>query len=541
MSDVQSQPESMPAVAQAAPPVATARIAAEHETPAALGSQCQTDRPGPPCVLVIFGATGDLTARKLFPSLYNLHSLGSLDPRSCIVGVGRKPMEHEAFRTRMREALAEAGGVDPTAWETLAPRLYYCPVDLDADATAGFDALRTQCEALDADYGIGGNRLFYLAVPPAAYEPIATGLGQAGLAREERGFARIVIEKPFGSDLQTARALDAAIHQHFREHQVFRIDHYLAKETVQNILLLRFANAIFEPLWNRRYIDHVRITAAESLGVEHRAAFYEHAGVLRDMFQNHMMQLLALCAMEPPSRFEAELVRDEKTKVYRALRPFPVDRLDEYLVLGQYGAGLINGQKAPAYVDEPGVAADSITPTYASMKIYIDNWRWQGVPFYMTSGKRLRKKHTEIAVQFKQVPYSMFRSVLGEHISANTLILTIQPREEVILTFQTKQPGPMCLRTVRMEFDYNAGVQRPKVDSYVKVLQDVLLGDQTLFWRQDGVELCWGFLTPILHECDCPDKRDMAERLFLYRAGSDGPQEVRRILSPVTMHDGMGL
>ncbi|AGW13231.1 glucose-6-phosphate dehydrogenase [Megalodesulfovibrio gigas] len=513
--------------------IASAQVSALNGLTAASGGQCLLDRAGPPCVVVVFGATGDLTFRKLFPSLYDLHCLGSLDSRSCIVGVGRSALDHAAFRERMRESLTQAGVEDLSRWDDLAARLYYCSVDVDTGT--GMDALHALCNELDTARQIGGNRLYYLAVPPTAYETIATRLGQAGMASEAQGFARIVIEKPFGSDLVTAKALDAAIHQHFTEHQVFRIDHYLAKETVQNIMVLRFANAIFEPLWDRRYIDHVRITAAESLGVEHRAAFYEQAGVLRDMFQNHMMQLLALCAMEPPSQFEAELVRDEKTKVYRALRPFPVGRLNEHLVLGQYGAGMIDDRKVPAYVDEPGVPADSATPTYACMKVFIDNWRWQGVPFYLVSGKRLRRKHTEIVVKFKEVPYSMFRKVLGEHISANTLILSIQPREEVILTFQTKLPGPMCLRTVRMEFDYNAGVKRPKTDAYVKVLQDVLLGDQTLFWRQDSVELCWGFLTPILQECDCPDK---AERLYLYRAGSDGPQEVRHILSPATMQHG---
>ncbi len=500
------------------------------------GGTCEADKTGPPCVIVIFGATGDLTFRKLFPSLFDLYCIGGLHPNTCIVGVGRSGLDHDAFRDRMRDALAQAGKDNPENWDDLASKLYYCQVDIDAGTgMADLDAL---CKELDATQQTQGNRMFYLAVPPRAYDRIATLLGEAGMSSEDNGFSRIVIEKPFGSDLQTARELDSAIHVHFKEPQVYRIDHYLAKETVQNILILRFANAIFEPLWNRRYIDHVRITAAESLGVEHRAAFYEHAGVLRDMFQNHMMQLLAMCAMEPPSIFEAERVRDEKTKVYRALRPFPVDAIQDHLVLGQYSAGMVGDEKVPGYVDEPGVAPDSLTPTYACMKVFIDNWRWQGVPFYLTSGKRLRKKHTEIVVKFKEVPYSMFRKVLGEHISANTLILSIQPKEEVILTFQTKQPGPMCLRTVKMEFDYNAGIQRPKMDAYVKVLQDVLLGDHTLFWRQDSVELCWGFLTPILEECDCPDK---AERLYLYRAGSDGPQEVKRVLSTATQQHGTAL
>ena len=345
----------------------------------------------------------------------------------------------------------------------------------------------------------------------------------AGLAEETNGYSRLIIEKPFGRDLETARVLEQALHTRFAEHQIFRIDHYLAKETVQNILMLRFANAIFEPLWNRQYVESVSILAAESLGVGHRASYYDHFGVLRDMFQNHMMQLLSLCAIEPPSLFEADLVRDEKTKVFRALRPFSAKDLAENLVLGQYVSGVIDGAKTPAYLDEAGVPGDSATPTFAAMKVQVDNWRWQGVPFYMISGKRLPEKRTEIAVQFKPIPYSMFRGLFGDHIQANRLILRIQPDEQVSLTFQAKSPGPMCLRPVTMNFNYYQGYEGTALTAYAKVLLDCMLGDQTLFWRQDGVELCWKFLDPMLRDTK-------PERLLLYKAGTWGPSLAGKLL-----------
>jgi glucose-6-phosphate 1-dehydrogenase len=382
---------------------------------------------------------------------------------------------------------------------------------------------------LDKKHGTGGNRIFYLAIPPSLYKSTAQMLGMAGLSIEgekENGCARIVVEKPFGRDLITAIDLDRSLHQHFQEHQIFRIDHYLAKETVQNILMFRFANSIFEPIWNRRYIDHVNITAAETLGIEHRTGYYEQAGVLRDMFQNHMMQLLALTAMDPPSLFEADRVRDEKVKVYRAFRPFPTGNLSDYLVLGQYGAGTIDGNRVPAYRDEPGVNPESLTPTFAMMKIFLDNWRWQGVPFYLTSGKRLAKKLTEITIQFKEIPHSMFRQTLGEEITANRLILGTYPDEKITLTFQTKNPGAkVCLRSVTMDFHYDQNYKGPIMEAYEKVLLDCMLGDQMLFWRQDGVELCWAFLTPILSACEtCGDRSEM---LLPYDSGTWGPGAVK--------------
>ena len=482
-----------------------------------------------PCIIVIIGASGDLAGRKLLPALFSLYLQGGLPAPFTILGCSRTKMSDEDWRAKAKQAVVDSAGFNGPRWDAFSANLFYR--ELEYDEPSSFDRLARVVLDLDHARGTGGNRVFYLAIPPTLYETTAQKLGKAGLSTEKKeglGWSRIVVEKPFGRDLQTAIALDRKLHEHFQEHQIFRIDHYLAKETVQNILMFRFANAIFEPIWNRTYIDSVTITAAETLGVEHRAGYYEQAGVLRDMFQNHMMQLFALTAMEPPSIFEAERVRDEKAKLYRALRPFPVDRLEAFLALGQYGRGTIDGKDAPAYREEPGVSSESLTPTFAMMKVFVDNWRWQGVPFFLTSGKRLAKKITEIAIQFKEVPHSMFRSVLGEHISANRLILGIYPEEKIALTFQTKNPGArLWLRSVTMDFSYNQGYTGPVLDAYEKVLLDCMLGDQMLFWRQDGVELCWSFLTPILWGCEACTNR--AEMLLPYEAGTWGPEAAQRL------------
>jgi glucose-6-phosphate 1-dehydrogenase len=493
---------------------------------------CLTEGAPPPCILVILGASGDLTARKIVPALFDLYLNDGLSDSFAVIGCARTKLSDQQFRDRMKAALQATGTVDVSRWNSFAQLLHYQSIDYKESSS--FLGLAGFIRKMDEKHRAGGNRIFYLAIPPSLYKSTAQMLGKAGLSLEgekKNGWSRIVVEKPFGRDLDTAIDLDRSLHEYFNEHQIFRIDHYLAKETVQNILMFRFANSIFEPIWNRRYIDYVSITAAETLGVEHRAGYYEQAGVLRDMFQNHMMQLLALTAMDPPSVFEADRVRDEKVKVYRAMRPFPTEDFNDYLVLGQYGAGSIDTKsdgktekkRVPAYRDEPGINPDSLTPTYAMMKIFLDNWRWQGVPFYLTSGKRLAKKKTEIVIQFKEIPHSMFRQTLEEHILANRLVLGIYPDEKITLTFQTKNPGArVCLRSVTMDFHYHQNYIGPILDAYEKVLLDCMLGDHMLFWRQDGVELCWSFLTPILTECEtCATHEDT---LFTYDSGTWGPQ-----------------
>ena len=491
--------------------------------------ECVMPEPSEPCTIIILGATGDLTARKLLPQLFNLHLNAGLPDPFLIVGTSHIDIEETEFRANMQAALKKAGAYDESRWSDFARALHYRYADF-ADLES-FKRLAKDLRNLDQEFHTRGNRIFYMALPPSVYKSAAHLIGQVGLADEHQngnGWSRIVVEKPFGTDLKTAVDLDQSLGRDFGEHQIFRIDHYLAKETVQNVLMLRFANSLFEPIWNRRYVEYISITAIEELGVEHRAGYYEQSGVLRDMFQNHMMQLLALTAMEPPSRFEADHVRDEKVKVFRALRPFQVENLTQNLVLGQYAAGTIDGKPVPAYREETGVNPNSLTPTFAMMKVYLDNWRWQGVPFYLTSGKRMDQKLTEIAIQFKSVPHSMFRHTLGEEIPANRLTLGIYPEERITLTFQTKNPGAtVCLRSVTMDFHYQQNFSGPILDAYSRALIDCMLGDQMLFWRQDGVELCWKFLMPILDRCEACD--DQAELLHFYEAGTRGPQAIENI------------
>lgn len=484
---------------------------------------CEVESGLEPCMLVIMGASGDLTARKLLPSLYRLYCRNLLPQPFVIVGCGRTVISDEEFRERMKTAPGGHVGFDPQQWKAFASILYYRRLQYD-DLLSYVD-LAEELKVLAMQHHIGGNRLFYLAVPPSLYEVAARMLGQSELAGkrlDSKGWTRLIVEKPFGHNLASAIHLDRGLHEYFDENQIFRIDHYLAKETVQNMLMFRFANAIFEPVWNRRYIDYISISAGEQLGVGHRSGYYEQAGVIRDMFQNHMMQLLALVAMEPPALFAADPVNDEKAKLFRALRPFPVHRLSENLILGQYTSGVIEGQAVGGYREESGVQPDSLTPTFAMMKVFVDNWRWQGVPFYMMSGKRLARKSTRIDIQFREVPHSMFRAVLGKHIAANRLTLCVYPEEKIILTFQTKIPGTkVCLRTVAMDYRYYREDARLAGDAYEKVLIDCLLGEHMLFWRQDGVERCWSFLTPIIEGCEvCKDRSEM---LHPYAAGSMGP------------------
>jgi len=495
-----------------------------------LTAQCAITEPLDPCTIVIFGATGDLTARKLIPALFNLYHHHGLPERFVIVGCGRTWLTDLEFRSKLEKALPASDSFGLDGWHDFAGHLFYRAIDYDDRSS--YAQLAATLTSLDEKNHTGGNRIFYLALPPSLYQPVARRIGQAGLSEENtdgHGWVRLVVEKPFGRDFKTAVELNKGVQEYFKEHQIFRIDHYLAKETVQNVLMFRFANAIFEPVWNRRYIEYVSVNALETLGVEHRAGYYEQAGVLRDMFQNHMMQLLALIAMEPPSRFKAEQVRDERIKVFRSLRPFSTDNIADHLVLGQYGSGRIDAKNVQAYREESGVDPDSLTPTFARMKVFLDNWRWQGVPFYLTSGKRLAKKITEISIQFRDVPHSMFREVLGEAISANRITLGIFPDEKITLTFQTKQPGArVCLRPVTMNFDYHLNDTGPVLEAYEKVLLDCILGDHMLFWRQDGVERCWWFLTPILAACEkCEDR---GRKLHLYESGSWGPKENHHVI-----------
>ncbi|MFQ5736092.1 MAG: glucose-6-phosphate dehydrogenase [Thermodesulfobacteriota bacterium] len=499
------------------------------------GQVCEEVFPGP-CSMIIYGASGDLTARKLIPALFRLTRNGILPENFFVLGAARTSMDHDAFRAAMeahlRDALADR--FDKEVWRAFAARLYYTPLDLND--IESFRAMKGLVAQLEAVHKTGGNRIFYLATPPSAYGGIIKATAVSGLSTETQGWTRIVIEKPYGRDLDSARALDAVVHRHFDEGQVYRIDHYLGKETVQNITMLRFANAIFEPIWNRRYIDHIQITAAETLGVEKRAGYYEQAGVLRDMFQNHILQLISLAAMEPPSVYSSDLVRDERVKVFRALRPLALDRLGDSLVIGQYGAGRMNGRQVPAYRDEPNVARDSMTPTFAAMKVFIDNWRWQGVPFYLRSGKRLKSRFSQIKIQFKGVPHLLFEETLGaDGIGPNALILKIQPDERVQLKFHTKSPGSkVCLRDVVMDFSYTDGYTGAVLAAYERVLMDCMMGDKILFVRNDGVGLTWSFLTPVLEHIE--NRRPGAPELKSYPAGSFGPEEADEMMR----RDGRG-
>ncbi len=483
------------------------------------------------CTLVIFGASGDLTRRKLVPALWSMFQSRVLPEPFAVVGVGRSEMSNEQFRARMREAIADFARVQPPSqkvWDRFAQALFYYSGD-PADA-ALYDGLGRYIAKVEQERGTGSNRLFYMATPPSIYPSVVTRLGAAGLNRPpdgNSGWVRIIIEKPFGRDLASSHALNQVVTSVFAEEQVYRIDHYLGKETVQNILVFRWANGIFEPLWNRNHVDHVQITVGESIGVENRGAYYEEAGALRDMIQNHILQLLCLVAMEPPVTFDAGPVRDEKTKVMHAIRPIAADEVDRLAVRGQYGPGFVGGQRVVGYREEKGVSAQSITETYAALRLEVDNWRWAGVPFYLRTGKRLAKRASEIAVQFKRTPHLVFRrnpEILAE---PNLLILRIQPDEGMSLTFGAKLPGPdLRIRPVEMDFDYGRAFGGEPPEAYERLLLDAMKGDATLYARGEWVDLAWELLTPVLDTWAVGDPQKFPN----YEAGGWGPAEADSLI-----------
>jgi glucose-6-phosphate 1-dehydrogenase len=477
-----------------------------------------TQRIPDPFTLVIFGASGDLARRKLVPAVYGLFRDGLLPDDFAVIGYARSEKTDESFRAELGEAIrrhARPACLDDEACRVFADKIRYVCGGYDAE---GFRALRSRLESRGTR-----NVLFDLATPPEAFGGIVDALREAGLARRGQGaWARIIVEKPFGSDLESARALNRTIAAAFTERETFRIDHYLGKETVQNILVLRFANSIFEPLWNQKYVDHVQITVGESLGVEDRGAFYDRTGALRDILQNHMMHLLSLIAMEPPGSLDAHAVRDEKVKLLVALRPIPRPCVAQNVVRGQYAAGTLDGAAVPGYLEERGVARDSRTETFVALKCFVDNWRWEGVPFYLRTGKRLPVKVTEISVHFKPVPRVLFSADPEHPLKCNVLTIRIQPNEGISLRFEVKVPGHATqIRPYQMDFGYASAFGEEPPDAYERLLLDAALGDTTLFIRGDEVEAAWSFATAILESC----KELRAKPLPQYAAGSWGPKE----------------
>lgn len=482
------------------------------------------ERTAEPCIVVIFGASGDLTKRKLLPALYRLVQERLLPAEFAIVGLARTEMSSDEFRARMKEAVAEfseAKSVDEEVWNSFAQGLYYLTADINN--ASDYEKLAQLLAQIDVERGTQGNRLFYLSVAPKFYAEAVKQLGEHGLAKpQDRAWVRVIVEKPFGTDLDSARALNRELLQYLDEQQIYRIDHYLGKETVQNLLVFRFANGIFEPLWNRQYIDHVQLTNAETVGVEGRGGYYETAGVVRDMIQNHVFQVLSLVAMEPPVNLGSEAVRDEKIKAMEAARAFTRERVRGECVRGQYGAGSIAGQPVPGYRQEPDVAPASATETFAMLTMYFDNWRWAGVPFYIRSGKRLPKRVTEIAIQFKAAPLPLFGEAM-QQITPNQLIIRIQPDEGITLRFAAKVPGQTTsIRDVNMDFRYGASFGVQLAEAYERLLLDCILGDSTLYARKDMTERGWEIVMPILDEwaatkgeVDFPN----------YEAGTWGPKE----------------
>jgi glucose-6-phosphate 1-dehydrogenase len=507
-----------------------------------------SSRTAAPVTLVIFGGAGDLARRKLLPALYNLHLDGVLPPRTAVVAVGRASLTDAAYRSLAKESIAKfardrhTGRPEPEnegSWTAFAESLFFVGGSLDD--SAAFATLGSRLDIIEHERGLPGNRIYYLAVPPSMFVPTVDqlararfiGAGPRGHAgddpRHPRAFARLIVEKPIGSDLASATAINDAIARVFDERDIYRIDHYLGKETVQNLLVLRFANALFEPLFNQKYVDHVQITVAESEGVGTRASYYEQAGALRDMVQNHLLQLLALIAMEPPYSLDPDVVRDEKLEVLLSLRPIEGDAVESQVVRAQYAAGFEFGAPVPGYLDEPGVAAGSRTETFVALRLFIDNWRWAGVPFVLRTGKRLPKRASEITVQLKDVPPILFNRDPGAPLDANVLTIRIQPDEGFALGINSKIPGSRVrIYPVKMDFRYRSTFGAGSPDAYERLLLDVMSGDSTLFMRRDEVEAAWRWVTPILERWS-----GTRDRLPTYAAGEWGPDEADGLLSSI--------
>jgi glucose-6-phosphate 1-dehydrogenase len=482
-----------------------------------------------PCSFVIFGVTGDLTHRLVIPALYNLAATNLLPDKFCIVGIARKAMSSDALRDSLMKGLRQFATrpVD----DAIAKRLLDCLSCIAADPSepASFDSMRKQLEKLETARKTGGNRLFYLATPPDAFAPISRELGRAGLLKEANNvWRRLVVEKPFGTDLASARALNGELLKIVDEHQIYRIDHYLGKETVQNILVLRFANGMFEPIWNRNHIDHVQITVDEKLGVGHRGSFYDATGALRDMVPNHLFQLLSLIAMEPPVRFDANAVRSEKADVLSAIQTLSEADALQNSVRGQYQAGKIGDTEIEDYRKTKDVKSGSTTETYAALKLTIDNWRWAGVPFYLRTGKALGSKRTEVAIKFKQAPFAMFRHTPVDRLSQNYLVIGIEPTEGITLQFNTKVPGPtIAIDGVEMKFHYKDYFKAEPSTGYETLIYDCMIGDNILFQRADSVEAGWQAVQPFLDAW----KKAGAKGLERYKAGSEGPPDANALLT----------